>query len=327
MSKSHLFLTLCLAICCSWSACSKDDEEFDEQRIKAYLQMDIPKSNVTPYWNNHPLPEGQRKLRVLAIGNSYTIDATAYVQDILNACDLDTATYSVYVASHSAATLRYWAEEALAGNRHEIVRFAGEKMAVTEGSLAELLAQDWDVITLQQFSGDAIHYNTFNPWLRRLIDFIHLNCRNQNVTLAWQMAWSYEEGFINNYSSYQRWLLIAKAVKDMTINDGVNVIIATGTAIQNARSTILNTIGEMTRDGSHLDFGIGRYVAACNWVQSLFAPVYGISVLGNEALPFRENDVEICYDSHPVTIDNRELAQRCAVAAVASPFAITTTEE
>ena len=29
------------------------------------------------------------------------------------------------------------------------------------------------------------------------------------------------------------------------------------------------------------------------------------------------------FDSHPVTEDNRELAQRCAVAAVVAPFAIT----
>lgn len=124
-------------------------------------------------------------------------------------------------------------------------------------------------------------------------------------------------------SSYERWLLIALAVQQMVMSDGIDVLIPEGTAIQNARNTSLNTEAELTRDGTHLDLGIGRYLAACTWLQSIFAPVFGISILGNKALPEVITQPEGDFDSHPVTEDNRELAQRCAVAAVVAPFAIT----
>lgn len=304
-------------------ACQDEDVLIIDTLENRLASTDVTSHTDSRYFINAPLPVGKGSLRVLCIGNSYTLDALGQVASILQATDLEPSSFSVYSLTYSASTLKHWCDVVDDNKQLNLICHAGSQMPVETGTLKELLAQDWDVITLQQFSGYAFNYKTFNPWLRRLIDLIHQYCPNPNVTLAWQTAWSYCGGFSGSMSSYERWLLIALAVQQMVMSDGIDVLIPEGTAIQNARNTSLNTEAELTRDGTHLDLGIGRYVAACTWLQSIFAPVFGISILGNKALPEVITQSEGDFDSHPVTEDNRDLAQRCAVAAVVAPFAIT----
>ena len=155
----------CLTLLCSLSlsACKDDDN------------LIIP---VEPYIQNHPLPEGQGRLRVLAIGNSFAEDAMYYVPAIMESLGVDPATYSAYFAAHSAASLQHWYAIAESGETIELTYRGGEHMEVEQGNLAEILAQDWDVITLQQYSEYSINYDTYNPWLRLMIDFIRQHCTN-----------------------------------------------------------------------------------------------------------------------------------------------------
>ena len=92
--------------------------------------------------------------------------------------------------------------------------------------------------------------------------------------------------------------------------------IPVGTAIQNARTTELAdpVIGEsqpvnreLTRDGFHLNYTIGRYIAACTWFEALT----GISSVGLKSRP------------KGVTPVQAELAQRAAHAAIEVPVAVT----
>lgn len=165
--------------------------------------------SIEPYFHNHPLPEGQGRLRVLAIGNSFAEDAMYYVGSILENLDVAPTTYSVYYASHSAASLQHWCEVAGGNEIVNLIFRGGVRMAVEQGTLPEILAQEWDVIILMQYSGQSNDYYTFNPWLHQMIDQIQQYCTNPNVTLAWQMAWSYNDTYITDYSNYDRWSLIA----------------------------------------------------------------------------------------------------------------------
>lgn len=300
-------MALSLLSCLPLSACSDEDVEMKP---------------TERYFINSPL-QRQGHLRVLAIGNSYTSDATRFVADLLKASGVSDTTYSVYSLTYSAATLEHWWTMCESGEEVELNYVAGHGMKHSRGPMSMLLAQDWDVITLQQYSGAAIKYSTFNPWLRYLISYIRARCTNPDVTLAWQMAWSYADGYASRYRNLERWALIVKAVKQMNETDGIDVIIPAGTAIQNARNTELNTQGQLTRDGTHLDRCVGRYIAACSWVEALFGPVYGITVAGNPFIPNVEPSATEQYPAQPMTPETAALAQRCAVAAVASPFAVS----
>ena len=45
------------------------------------------------------------------------------------------------------------------------------------------------------------------------------------------------------------------------------MIIPAGTAIQNARTSFIGD--NFNRDGYHLTFGLGRYTAACTWLEKI----------------------------------------------------------
>ena len=129
-------------------------------------------------------------------------------------------------------------------------------------------------------------------------------------------------GIIHTYEySKKSWEKITEVVKT-TPYYGIDMIIPTGTAIQNARSTNLNSPHGLTRDGKHLGFGVGLYVAACTWFEALIAPVFGVSVLGNtsthEITEWERSHSK--FETSAVTNQNRTLCQQCAVTAVATPY-------
>ena len=316
-----ILITSCVLLSPLLGAC-KDGDDLSI----SYLEQQLANTDLntsSAYIHNNPLPEGRNRLRVLAIGNSYTVDALYYTNQILAGAGIDNTTYSVYYLHYSGATLEHWWNVAAQEDSLEMSFCAGQRMPVETGTLKDLLAQDWDVITFQQYSGYSINYKTFNPWLRQLIDFVKQNCPNKEVTFAWQMAWSYNDIVEPSMSSYNRWLLIGLAIKQMIVSDGIDLIIPVGTAIQNARNTSLNGESQLTCDGKHLDIGIGRYIAACTWLQTIFAPVYSFSVLGNGAIPPMGECPPQRFVSEPVTKENSLIAQQCAVNAVLQPFLIT----
>ena len=89
----------------------------------------------------------------------------------------------------------------------------------------------------------------------------------------------------------------------------IDVVIPSGITIQKLRSTQINNPPlDLTRDGYHLDLGAGRYAAACTWFESLIAPIYHTSCIGNT---LRSNSGNV-----PVTDDIAPICQQAAYDAV-----------
>lgn len=90
----------------------------------------------------------------------------------------------------------------------------------------------------------------------------------------------------------------AQQVLDDTCIDDV---IATGTCIQNLRTSSLNDdpVQDLSRDGFHLDYGVSRYAAACTIFYTLFEPVPWDSDLSGNTYRY---DVKLEYSTaafHP----------------------------
>lgn len=49
---------------------------------------------------------------------------------------------------------------------------------------------------------------------------------------------------------------------------GIKVVVPSGTAVQNARTSFVGD--RLNCDGYHLDLTLGRYTAACTWYERLF---------------------------------------------------------
>lgn len=304
--KRILFLVF---LCCSATlvSCHGEDEDIISQ------------------FDNHPLPVGEKHLKVLSIGNSYLSYGTDFLPQITYDLQLDQTTFSVYLALKIGASLMDWWHCVVEEEQLQLMHRAGAKMPVVEGTLKELIAQDWDVITLQQYSGDADSYRTFLPYLRYLLNMIRERCKNPNVAVVWNMAWSYAELYGDNEPTLQRWERISQTTQQMMRLDGIDILVPTGTAIQNARQTWLNTPSDLTIDGTHPDLGVGRYIASCTYFQALFAPVYGVSIVDDKQFTYivpEEEQARYPFASVSVTDENRALCHQCVLNAILQPFKV-----
>lgn len=309
----------------------KVQEIWTTHGVYRYLLADIDSLSFTEGLK-HELPTEKKSLKVLAIGNSFVDDPMAYFGTIVNLSGIDRSNLCFYSAVRSGSSLENWATSCKNGEIISIDRRAGQiTMPLTKAPLKELLAQEWDVVTVQQVSTLAQDSSSLSPCLPYLVNQIRELCPNKDVVIAFQQVWSYWRENDNLQSSIENWQRINEVAK-LTYNYGIDMIIPTGTAIQNARATELNTAHGLTRDGQHLVYGVGRYVAACTWFEALIAPVYGVSVVGNTTtVPITNEmqqiiDEQNYYDGVEVNDLNRTLCQQCAVSAINNPFQITVIE-
>lgn len=302
------------------AACSNDEQEPDIQYLKEMLSKKHPP-------NTNSQLAGLSQLRVLAIGNSYTQDNTIYIEKILKAVGVPEDSYCIYIAIASGASLAYWEQRYKQEAIDSLWRVGGAlSIPVTKGTLHDLLQQDWDVIVMQQYSGGASDYNSYQPYLTTLATAARQLCTNKNMLLAWNLVHSYATGYSKKISNSElRWMCNALAASEVMECDGFDILIPTGTAIQNARNTTLNTSHELTRDGTHLAYGVGCYIAACTWAEALFSPAYGFSVVGSSSTIEQQPQERPKFADgwKPVTEQNRELCQRCAFNACLNPYELT----
>lgn len=328
-STKVIFLGFIALIASCFSACSEDDTIPLINSIPHTSSIDT----IPPYFQNNPLPRSKGSLKVLAIGNSYTEDDAAYISEITEGCNIDPSTYCLYTLTKGSTSLQYWSDMLDSGDTVIIYRNGGGKIIMPKRKhpMAEILAQDWDVIVLQQYSSLAYNISSYNPYLRHLIDEVRRLCTNPQVTFAWQLIPAYGKDSPNNkgLAGNERWERIVDATLCMQQYDGINVIIPTGTAIQIARQSELETASDLTRDNTHLCYGIGRYIAAATWVQTLFAPVYDCNITNCRAThPLTAKERTESYDgfieasSVEVTEQNRPLCLQCAIEACKHPFSL-----
>lgn len=265
-------------------------------------------------------------LKVLDIGNSYTNDATDLLPLIMETSGSDVSNICLYKAIRSSASFKSWydvycdedtaytyrIEKVLGGLSANVSTGTGEK---GNGSLFRKLLTDeqWDIIIIQPDYG--LLYGTDRGYLNKLLSVI--NEHQLNVVIGFYIIHSLWDHHARNKecSSFERWKLICSSVKELQEDYGIDFIIPYGTAIENLRSSSLNNEYDLTRDGTHLAYGLGRYAAACCYYESLIAPRRGISVLGNAARYDASQTPSSQYPSISVTDENALVAQKAAVLA------------
>lgn len=125
------------------------------------------------------------------------------------------------------------------------------------------------------------------------------------------MTWAYQqdsthEDFVK-YDKNQLYMYnaIIDAVKSQIIGKDFELIVPVGTAVQNARTSFIGDT--LTRDGYHLSYDVGRYLAGLTLVRSLC----GKDVSG------------VSYSPEGVSETVRKICKESAENAFRKPFEIT----
>lgn len=280
-------------------------------------------------------------LRILCIGNSFTKDAMEHVPGLLAAADEKNVViahcyyggrtvpeYNTGWSVVSDYTL-YISKPNFTNPDASTWETYGRKVSIKE--IAE--QGRWDIVTIQEHTGN------FRAWswtadeksaIQGLIDKVR-DTQSVAPKFWYIMSQAYfNMGKIGSGSQpYMTWtnqagmydVIVAQGRKVMaeTSMDGV---IATGTYLQNLRSSSIDNSMNLTRDGYHMDYGITRYGAACCVFESLITPFDGKKLDGNSYRYSSASTSETAY-STPVTDTNVPFALAAARYAIANPWGVT----
>jgi len=219
--------------------------------------------------------EEPEPLRILAIGNSFSEDAVEqYLYNLAAEEGVELVIGNAYRGGQGLKS--HWNDIQNNNNTFEYRKVVkGLRTNITGQALSTIITDEpWDIITFQQVSQDSGRPETYEPYLGNLIDYLLGLTTNPNVKVGMHQTWAYAQnsthsGFAN-YGNDQMTMYnaIVNAVNQaMSNHEELTFVVPSGTAIQNARTSILGD--NLNRDGYHLDYGIGRYIAACTWLETV----------------------------------------------------------
>ena len=239
----------------------------------------------------NPDANGDGVLRILAIGNSFSDDGMEHLPALLADMGIKQVELArLYVGGCTLERhMQFFDKQQEAYTFYTSKR--GENKWVKHDkkhSIQSALAMgEWDIITMQQASGYSGQYETIKPHLARLVDVVRK--AQPRAHLAWHITWSYstesKHQHFPHYDNSQPKMdaAIMQAVMQIRSDfDCIDYFIPSGTAIRMLRlSPVNNAPKDFTRDGYHLDYGAGRYAAACTWYETLVRPFAGKPVVSS----------------------------------------------
>lgn len=256
--------------------------------------------------------KGDGTIRILAIGNSFSQDAVEqYLYELFAADGKKVIIGNMYIGGCSLE--RHYNNSVSDKAEYAYRKIVDGVKTNTPGTklIDAVLDEPWDYISLQQASGKSGEYDTYNPYMKSLVAYLHRYAPKKDFKLVWHQTWAYasdsDHGEFPKYGSdqMQMYEAIVSATKNVMKDNKIDVLVPSGTAIQNARTSYIGD--KFNRDGYHLEVNYGRYTAACTWYEA----ISGKSVVGN---PYA-----------PATVDEgkKAVAQNAAHEAVRHPYKVT----
>ena len=269
------------------------------------------------------VPELETKsLKVLAIGNSFSEDATAFLWDICDSAGMDEIIIAnLYIGGCSLDT--HWSNMQANAAAYDYQYNEWGSFNKSKKSIRWALEdEEWDIITIQQVSQNSGMTETFGN-LQNILDYIKQYSKNPDAKIYWHMTWAYQQnsthsGFAN-YGKDQMTMYnaILDAGKYVLENyEDIDGVIPSGTAVQNLRTSDFGD--KVTRDGYHMSWSTGRYMTALTW----FHTFTGYPVEYVEWYPTHSR-AGISYAVNP---DDLDVIRESVTNAVKDPFKVTTSQ-
>lgn len=224
-------------------------------------------------------------MKVLAIGNSFSQDATAYLHRMAKLADVDMKVVNLFIPGCSLET--HW-ENAESGTPAYAYELNGEETQRTISLKDSLIEENWDIVTLQQashFSGQAA---TYEPYLAQLTGYVRALSSQARIFL--HETWAYEtdsdHGAFVTYHCNQNEMYIRLKEAYRSAASALNLpLIPTGDVIQALRGFPAFCYAggglSLCRDGFHLCRTYGRFAAAAVWLETLT----GVDIRTNPFVP------------------------------------------
>ena len=234
-------------------------------------------------------------MNVLSIGNSFSQDAQRYLHKIAQADGVDICSFNLCIGG---CTLSRHYRNMLGEERAYGLEMNGCSTGFCVSLKEALLNRDWDIITVQQASHKSPNYDTYQPYLDGLIEYIRHFVPKAKIAI--HQTWAYEQGSQRltekmGYKDYKEMLHdIIKTYRTAAEHIGADYIIPSGEVFGDL---LENGIEKIHRDTFHASFGLGRYALGLIWYKT-----------------FTGNDVSentFCDFDEEISAEQIEVAKKC----------------
>lgn len=231
-------------------------------------------------------------LKVLAIGNSFSEDATAYLHSI---AEIDGNESKIVNLSIEGASLETHWKNILADKADYDYQLNGDTKTGRKAAIHEvLIEEDWDVVVFQQVSHESGIDISYYPFIKSISTFVKKYAPNSQQYM--HQLWAYEEdssheGFANYGNSQSN---MQKQINMAVLGAARNIksrIIPCGEIFTSLRMLpdFNREYGgqSLCRDGFHAHTVYGRYTLAATWYEVIF----GGNILDNKFIPPQTDEV------------------------------------
>lgn len=210
-------------------------------------------------------------MNILAIGNSFSEDATKYLHQIAKADEVDMKVVNLYIPGCSLET--HWNNIVSDAKAYEYSingEFHGRMVSIKE----VVLEEKWDYITLQQCSGLSGIKESYYPFIKNISNYlVELSPKSKQVI---HETWAYEidsshRDFERYNNSQDNMYNKLKEVYYYVARELGLPLIHSGDAVQQLRKDKLFDYEHgglsLCRDGYHMNLIYGRYLIAAIWYE------------------------------------------------------------
>ena len=255
-----------------------------------------------------------KTVKILAIGNSFSVDGMEYLWNILRDGGYENVVLgNLYIGGCSLNT--HWSK--ISGNSASYTYYKNNVGAwsTTNGVAVSTALKDekWDVITVQQASGGSGVASTYGN-LQNILDYVNENKTNPDAKIMWHLTWAYaqdsDHGDFSKYGNDQMTMynsIVSAYRSEVQTKSDISGLIPSGTAMQNLRTSYYGDT--VDRDGYHLHKGFGRYAAGLTW----YAAITGNSI----------EEIDWVPSSYPDITANLPAIKEAVSNAIITPLAVT----
>lgn len=231
----------------------------------------------------------QASLKVLAIGNSFTDNATLYIPQLLAEFYTPGEIFFANAVQGGSSLEQHWSNH-INHTAAYTFRYAESGAWIESGACdidAALEFAPWDIVVIQQVSGLSGIQSSYSPYLTDLVSLIR--SYNDSTLVGWQMTWAYAPTsthpdfyrYGNNYNAMAD--SISRAVENCVLTHNAFVI-PSGLVIDSLRASGYDDPA-IYYDGFHLLDGLPCYALSCLWHESVIAPYTHQSCFPNSVRP------------------------------------------
>ena len=216
------------------------------------------------------------EIKILAIGDASIADSVSLLPEMLHGVGLNKVVVGTLACNFSSgASIEAHAKNIATEKSPYTLSINGDAENIKEYSqtfLAGLSFYEWDYIVIGQSIALAGLGDSYGS-LADVLAYIDANKTNEYAKILWHMPWSFSNGSgANGFEEYGNDEdVMFEAIKDITgtltsVYGELDGVIATGTAVQNIRSTFA---GEFLKSSSIRLTDLGKVLAAYTWCSYL----------------------------------------------------------